>query len=120
MSGLADIPGRRGATGRNRARTRALVAVAGLIGACAILAVADPKALCLLPVLALATPLLLRRYPGERVLLSRLGTPVAPRRRRATSSRRWALAPRTLVPRGGLLVASSLAVRPPPPLAVAG
>ncbi len=70
--------------------------------------------LCLLPALALAVALLARRYPGERTL-ARLGAP----RRRA----RWAR-PRASVPRaartfavathGGLLIARSLAVRPPP------
>ncbi|HWX87006.1 MAG TPA: hypothetical protein VNX67_02415 [Solirubrobacteraceae bacterium] len=70
--------------------------------------------LFLLPALALAVVLLLRRYPGERTL-ARLA---APRR-----SSRWAR-PRASVPRaarsfsvavhGGLLIARSLAVRPPP------
>ena len=70
--------------------------------------------LFLLPALALACVLLARRYPGERTLV-RLAAP----RRRA----RWAR-PRASVPRaartfvvaahGGLLIARSLAVRPPP------
>jgi hypothetical protein len=67
-----------------------------------------------LPALALAFVLLLRRYPGERTL-ARLA---APRRRT-----RWAH-PRASVPcaarsfvvaaHGGLLIARSLAIRPPP------
>lgn len=70
--------------------------------------------LFLLPAIALAFALLLRRYPGERTL-ARLA---APRRRAA-----WAR-PRASVPHaarsfvvavhGGLLIARSLAVRPPP------
>jgi hypothetical protein len=71
--------------------------------------------LYLLPALALAMMLLARRYPGERTLV-RL---TVPRRTR------WAR-PRASVPRaaralavathGGLLIARSLAVRPPPSL----
>lgn len=70
--------------------------------------------LCLLPALALAATLLAKRYPGERTL-ARL---TAPRCRS-----RWAR-PRASVPsaartlavaaHGGLLIARSLAVRPPP------
>jgi len=69
--------------------------------------------LCIAPALALATVLFARRYPGERLLLA-AGT------RRRTRQLRPArvLAPLrpTLarVPRGGLLIASELAVRPPP------
>jgi hypothetical protein len=71
--------------------------------------------LYLLPALALAMVLLTRRYPGERMLA------------RLTAHRptRWAR-PRASVPRaarmlpvaahGGLLIARSLAVRPPPAL----
>jgi hypothetical protein len=70
--------------------------------------------LCLLPALALAATLLAQRYPGERTL-ARLAAP-----KRPTSWER----PRASVPRaarafavathGGLLIARSLAVRPPP------
>ncbi len=70
--------------------------------------------LCLLPVAAIALPLLARRYPGERLLLA------------ARSERRRRL-PRPLVTavshgrklvvavHGRELIARSLAVRPPPP-----
>ncbi|HEY3828870.1 MAG TPA: hypothetical protein VGL57_06710 [Solirubrobacteraceae bacterium] len=70
--------------------------------------------LFLLPALALALALLGRRYPGERSLLTL-------RRRRAPM--RWphprsSVSIRAHVPllaaRGGLLIARSLAVRPPP------
>jgi len=69
------------------------------------------------PALVLLLPLLAGRYVGEealeRVRLAR-GAPLGRRRRRrpaATVSRDT-----VLVPRGGLLLASSLATRPPPVL----
>jgi hypothetical protein len=75
--------------------------------------------LFLLPAFALALALLARRYPGERRLS-------ALRRRRAPA--RWPR-PRSSVSiaarvplfavRGGLLIARSLAVRPPPALRAA-
>jgi hypothetical protein len=71
--------------------------------------------LFLLPALALALVLLARRYPGEHTLT----------RLRASRRARWAR-PRASLPRaarrhavaahGGLLIARSLAVRPPPAL----
>ncbi len=70
----------------------------------------------LAPALAFALPLLTGRYVGERAIArvrsARAGAP-APRRARdaAAPRRRPSL---TLVPRGGLLLASSLATRPPP------
>lgn len=72
--------------------------------------------LCLLPVAAIALPLLARRYPGERLLL-------AARRKRASRLPRPLVAAvshgRELVVavRGRELIARSLAVRPPPALA---
>ncbi len=69
--------------------------------------------LCLLPVLVLMLPLLVRRYPGERVLVSLRGEE---RRRwprpcvRVRTYRRITVA----TPRGGLLLGRGLAVRPPP------
>ncbi len=70
----------------------------------------------LAPALLLALPLLAGRYVGEdaidRVRAARAAAP-APRRGRAPRASR----PRpvlALVPRGGLLLASSLATRPPP------
>lgn len=91
----------------------ALAAIALVMGALVLI---DPSAACLLPALALAAPLLLRRYPGERIV-----TVLA----RGRTERRWALPTRARVPRkrpgvtgwaprGGLLLACSLAVRPPP------
>ncbi len=70
--------------------------------------------LCLLPALALAATLLAKRYPGERAL-ARLADP----KRRMRWERPRASAPRaarafTVAAHGGLLIARSLAVRPPP------
>jgi hypothetical protein len=71
--------------------------------------------LYLLPALALALVLLVRRYPGEGALLAlrrrrpRVRWP-RPRSSSAPLRRRAVLA----TARGGLLIARSLAVRPPP------
>jgi hypothetical protein len=91
-----------------------------LLGGVLALAAASANAsmlLHLLPALALAAALILRRYPGERRLLALIAGRSRPRRRpgaRTTSTAR----PRALVPRGGLLIACSLAVRPPPRLPI--
>jgi hypothetical protein len=66
----------------------------------------------LLPALLLLLALAARRYPGEQALLALM---VRGRRRRshvdALLPRPY---PRALLPRGGRLIATSLAVRPPP------
>jgi hypothetical protein len=100
---------------------RARVLVVLLAGSIVIvLAVASASAsmlLYLLPALALAAPLILCRYPGERRLLALVAARSKPRR--PPSARPASPAPaRALVPRGGLLIACSLAVRPPPRMAV--
>jgi hypothetical protein len=79
------------------------------------LAALDPSALCIVPVLALGLLLALRGYPGERVLsaLRRASTP-RPRVQRVPRVSRPARAAVVGMPRGGLLLARSLAVRPPP------
>lgn len=69
--------------------------------------------LYLLPALLLSVPLLVRRYPGEGRLAARM-TSFRPRLRRGVSSARKPTAPQRLVARGSLLIARSLAVRPPP------
>jgi hypothetical protein len=74
--------------------------------------------LCLLPIAALLVPLLLRRYPGERVLLALR----SPRRsRRAHPRARVRSHGRAVVAavRGASLIGRSLAVRPPPALRAA-
>jgi len=74
--------------------------------------------LCLLPALALASVLLARRYPGERVLLAHRGEQrVSWSRPRSTAKVRHAVL--LVAAHGGLLIARSLAVRPPPALAPA-
>jgi hypothetical protein len=69
--------------------------------------------LCLLPTLALVLPLLLRRYPGER-LLTQLSQRAQRRWPRPRSSAGTARRMPVVVVRGGLLLGRSLAVRPPP------
>lgn len=72
--------------------------------------------LCLLPALALALTLLARRYPGERALIALRGVePRARRPRRSFSVSRYHSVVLAAV-QGGLLIARSLAVRPPPVL----
>ena len=73
----------------------------------------DPSVLCMVPVLALSLLLSLRRYPGEKVLV-RLRSSA---QRRLRGPRQLACRERIrpmLMPRGGLLLACALAVRPPP------
>ncbi len=67
-----------------------------------------------LPALLVALPLLAGRYVGEE-RLAQLTAAYVVRRRRAAASPRTT-APRSLrwLPRGGHLIAASLAVRPPP------
>jgi hypothetical protein len=67
----------------------------------------------LLPALGLLVVLHARRYPGERALLAA----IAPSPRRSAPGqprRRWKAPLRVMFPRGGRLIACSLAVRPPP------
>jgi hypothetical protein len=68
----------------------------------------------LLPPLLLLGALVARRYPGEQTLLAWIAGSRHQRRRldgaRGVSGAR----PRAMLPRGGRLIASSLAVRPPP------
>jgi hypothetical protein len=68
------------------------------------------------PVLLFALPLLAGRYVGEE-RLARLAAAFVPIRGRAAGSPATAArrSPRAL-PRGGRLIAASLAVRPPPPV----
>ncbi len=105
--------------GRSRAcasrQTLTLLAVAGLALAVLALAGIDAGALCLLPALALAVPLAMRRYPGERLLASVSGA------RRSQWPRPRSIAPHgergfAVAIHGGLLIARALAVRPPPAL----
>ena len=102
---------------RYRPTTRSLLVVGALLAGVALLALAGAPAEAaayLLPAAVLAALLLLGGYPGERALL-------AIARRSASAARpgrppRAALprAPQLLLPRGGRLLGSALAVRPPP------
>ncbi len=69
--------------------------------------------LCLLPALVLVLPLLARRYPGERILVALRGKTPA-RRLRPSASLAPARRLAAMLARGGLLLGSGLAVRPPP------
>lgn len=73
----------------------------------------------LLPALALLALLALRRYPGERALLAAIERRRPVRRPRPCGARSLHPRPRARLPRGGGLIASSLAVRPPPETALA-
>jgi hypothetical protein len=98
---------------RGGSRTPALLALTA--GSLALLAFAtiDLNTLCLLPALALAVPLLMRRFPGERMLAGRVGArgTLRPRPRSSSSYTGRAF---TVAPHGGLLIGCALAVRPPP------
>lgn len=69
--------------------------------------------LYLLPALLLSVPLLVDRYPGEQRLTARMTSARRPPRRAVLSARK-PIGPLRLVARGSLLIARSLAVRPPP------
>jgi hypothetical protein len=99
--------------------TAALAAFATLVGIALAITQLDPSALCALPALVLPALLALRRYPGERNLAVRLYATRRARRRRRRRRVSLARAPEVAVPRGGLLLAWSLAVRPPPPVRLA-
>jgi hypothetical protein len=101
-----------------RPRPPAALAAACILLAVLIVAAHEPQALSLLPLLGLGVLLLTtRRYPGERLLAA-----LQARRSGRVRTTRRLTAPRVgaaRTPRGGLLIASSLAVRPPPALAAA-
>ena len=67
----------------------------------------------LLPLAAIVIPLLAGRYIGEQRLASLAGTPCG-RLPRATAHAPPERPARRALPRGGCLIASFLAVRPPP------
>jgi hypothetical protein len=71
--------------------------------------------LCLLPAVVLAVPLLARRFPGERVLVTlRRGRRTRLARPRSCGRVRGRVL--VVAVRGGRLIGCSLAVRPPPAL----
>jgi hypothetical protein len=85
----------------------ALVVVGSLVGLAGALAY-------LLPPLLLVAALLLRRYPGERALLAVIARARRDSRRQRLRVVMPAGAGAVALPRGGRLIACSLAVRPPP------
>lgn len=96
-----------------------MMAIAAIALAAGLIAAAttgvDPSGLLhLAPALILVAALLARRYPGEHLIVRLTGGLSRTRRRvraRAVKARAHVVA---FVPRGGLLLARSLAVRPPP------
>jgi hypothetical protein len=99
----------------NNGRNRLLLAVGVTIGVGGALILAAGL-FAALPVLLAFLPLLAGHYIGA----SRLERAIVARtvRSRPTSTPRPRLAPRALAPRGGRLIAESLAERGPPPAAV--
>lgn len=97
-------------------RSRVFLAATAIVGLVLWLhsGLGQADLLCLAPALAIAATLLVRRYPGERMLV-RLAARGKPRRRRDVIARPVGVFRTVLVPRGGLLMAFALAVRPPPP-----
>jgi hypothetical protein len=95
----------------------ALAALSGLAALCAAGGVLPTDVLYFAPVLMLALPLLAGRYVGEDAI-ARLAGARRSRGRRSLPER--LVLPRgasRAFPRGGRLIATSLAVRPPPALA---
>lgn len=102
---------------------RLLVALAGVAGLWLIVAAAlgaSSSAFYFAPFAFLLVPLLMGRYLGEEPLArlrERVRGPVR-RPRRNAARPACTRAPRNVFPRGGRLLASHLAVRPPPAAAV--
>jgi len=104
---------------RPRTARRAFLAAAAIVlaAAAALVPYAGAGVLHLAPLLLLLGLLAAGRYVGERQLERLRGLLQRRRaraRRRPTAGRPAPPRPRSAVPRGGLLIASSLAVRPPP------
>jgi hypothetical protein len=101
--------------GAPRARRRALLPAVLVLASILALAASwiDPTAVCALPALVLALVMALRPYPGERVL-ERLRRAPSVRRRHPSASSPAVARCELVPPRGGLLLARALAVRPPP------
>jgi hypothetical protein len=104
-------------TRRDRLLLLGLTALTLALAALTLVGV-ESDVLLALPVLLFALPLLTGRYVGEQ-RLARLAAAFVPTRRRAAGSLPTTAcrSPRAL-PRGGHLIAASLAVRPPPRVAL--
>ncbi|QEC49534.1 hypothetical protein FSW04_19470 [Baekduia soli] len=92
-----------------------LVAVGLLLQA---LGAGETGLLYLAPALLMAVPLLLGRYVGERHIAALAGRPRPRARRRRAAAPLTPRGPRRAMLRGGRLVGSSLAKRPPPAAAL--
>jgi hypothetical protein len=90
-----------------------LCLVAVLCAAAQSIAGVHTSLLFLSPALVIALPLLAGRYVGEERLLA-IARALPRPRRRARRSRPACGLPAQVLPRGGLLIATALAVRPPP------
>jgi hypothetical protein len=95
----------------------ALAALLALLLAGVVLAGLVEALAYLLPPLLLLTALVTRSYPGETTLLALMRP--APARPRPARGGRIPRCRRAVAPRGGALIALSLAVRPPPSPAAA-
>lgn len=104
--------------GRSRTRALAALGVGATLAVCVHCGVSIDDVLCLAPALALAIALLARRYPGERLLTALAARHRARRRPALTASDPTLAHVHARVPRGGLLMAFALAVRPPPAAAL--
>jgi hypothetical protein len=93
--------------------TVTIVAAAFALACCAVNGAGGDGLLCLLPALLFALMLLTRRYPGERMLIAAHAARRARWPRAHSSAHRRQRVVATIA-RGGLLLARSLAVRPPP------
>ena len=98
-------------------RAGAVAATAALTITALALVKLDPSALSAVPALMLPVLLALRRYPGERILAV-LHEIRDERRKRPRTRVPLEGRSEVPVPRGGLLLACSLAVRPPPSAAL--
>lgn len=92
----------------------AALTIAVAVVLCAHCGLSDSDLLCLAPALLLGATLLLRRYPGERLLTTLAARRQSGRARPQTGAPFSPSRTRARVPRGGLLIAFALAVRPPP------
>lgn len=103
-------------TAMTRRRLPLCVAVVALLGFAAHGTVpgAGQAIAYLLPPLLLLVALAARWYPGEQALLARIGRQRGHARQARQAANKYLQRPRALLPRGGCLIASSLAVRPPP------
>ncbi len=106
-----------------RSRDRRLLAglaLAAMLVLALLVHHAGTEALLAAPLLALLAPLLAGRYLGEEHIGRLAAARRAPREHTVARARRSSAvlrAPLVLVPRGGRLLATSLAVRPPPAVA---